>query len=396
MDLRWSIGIDKPQNTKTERMILMITHEHIKSTFASLVAIDSPSLSEREMADYIKTLFAGIGIVLQEDESGTATGSTAGNLYAYVEGDPTLAPILLAAHMDTVAPACGKQAICHEDGQVTSDGTTVLGADDLAGVTAIYEALREIREQGCSHRPVELLFTTGEELYCKGANAFDFSRIRSRNAYVLDLSGEIGSAAYAAPTLLSFEARIQGRASHAGFRPEDGINAILAASKAIAQLPQGHIDAETTGNIGMIHGGAGTNIVSESCTIKGEIRSLKHERALALLKQYKSTFEKETSALGASLVWSDTVNIIAYETPLEGSAVSAYRQAVEQEGLTVSLYKTFGGSDQNVFAQHGIEGLVIATSMNCVHTCQEYCSIPEIAQVSHILLGLLDVSALSK
>lgn len=92
-------------------------------------------------------------------------------------------------------------------------GTTVLGADDLAGVTAIYEALRKIREQGSSHRPVELLFTTGEELYCKGANAFDFSNIRSRSAYVLDLSGEIGSAAYAAPTLLSFEARIQGRAS---------------------------------------------------------------------------------------------------------------------------------------------------------------------------------------
>ena len=368
----------------------MITHEHIKSTFASLVAIDSPSLSEREMADHVKALFAGIGIVLQEDGSGAATGSTAGNLYAYVKGDPALAPVLLAAHMDTVAPACGKQAVFHEDGRVTSDGTTVLGADDLSGVTAIYEALREIQEQGCSHRPVELLFTTGEELYCKGANAFDFSHIRSRCAYVLDLSGEIGSAAYAAPTLLSFEARIQGRASHAGFRPEDGVNAVLAAAKAVAQLPQGHIDEETTGNIGMIHGGAGTNIGSESCTVKGEIRSLKHGHALALLQQYKSVFEKEAAALGASLVFSDTVNIIAYATPLDGETVAAYRQAVGQEGLTLSLYKTFGGSDQNVFAQHGIEGLVIATSMNRVHTCQEYCSIPEIRQVSHILLGLLN------
>ena len=49
-----------------------------------------------------------------------------------------------------------------------------------------------------------------------------------------------------APTL-SFEAPHKGRASHAGFRPEAGINAILAAAKAIAQLPQGHIDEETTG-----------------------------------------------------------------------------------------------------------------------------------------------------
>ena len=342
------------------------------------------------MADTLKAKFAEIGVNFTEDHTQEQTGSNAGNLFARIPGSIDGVPVLFAAHMDTVEPAKGKKAVFHDDGTVTSDGTTVLGADDLAGVTAIYEAVRHITEAGAPHRPIEILISTGEELYCKGANAFDFSHIRSRSAYVLDLSGEIGSAAYAAPTLLSFEACIQGRASHAGFRPEDGINAIFAASKAIAQLPQGHIDEETTGNIGVIHGGAGTNIVSEACTVKGEIRSLKHERALALLQQYKSTFEKEASSLGASLVWTDTVNIIAYETPADSDTITAYRQAVVQEGLTPSLYKTFGGSDNNVFAQHGIEGLVIATSMNNVHTCQEYCSIPEIAQVSRILLRLLN------
>ena len=48
--------------------------------------------------------------------------------------------------MDTVEPAKGKKAVSHEDGTVTSDGTTVLGADDLAGVTAIYEVVRHIIE----------------------------------------------------------------------------------------------------------------------------------------------------------------------------------------------------------------------------------------------------------
>lgn len=112
------------------------------------------------MADHIKALFAGIGIALLEDKSGTVTGSTAGNLYAYVEGDQTLEPVLLAAHMDTVAPACKKQAVFHDDDRVTSDGTTVLARMDLAGVTAIYEALRKIRgtaaltvRSSCSLRP---------------------------------------------------------------------------------------------------------------------------------------------------------------------------------------------------------------------------------------------------
>lgn len=128
--------------------------------------------------------------------------------------------------MDTVEPAKGKKAVSHEDGTVTSDGTTVLGADDLAGVTAIYEAVRHLIETKIPHRPIEILISTGEELYCKGANAFDYSQVQAKEAYVLDLSGAIGAAAYAAPTLVSFAAKIQGKAAHAGFHPEDGINSI--------------------------------------------------------------------------------------------------------------------------------------------------------------------------
>ena len=199
--------------------------------------------------------------------------------------------------MDTVEPAKGKKAVSHEDGTVTSDGTTVLGADDLAGVTAIYEAVRHLIETKTPHRPIEILISTGEELYCKGANAFDYSQVQAKEAYVLDLSGAIGAAAYAAPTLVSFAAKIQGKAAHAGFHPEDGINSIQAAAHAIAQLPQGHVDESTTANIGKIGGGSGTNIVSESCVIEGEIRSLNHETAMELLETYHRTFQLEEGIL---------------------------------------------------------------------------------------------------
>ena len=138
-------------------------------------------------------------------------------------------------------------------------------------MTVIYEAVRHLIETKTPHRPIEILISTGEELYCKGANAFDYSQVQAKEAYVLDLSGAIGAAAYAAPTLVSFAAKIQGKAAHAGFHPEDGINSIQAAAHAIAQLPQGHVDESTTANIGKIGGGSGTNIVSESCVIEGEI-----------------------------------------------------------------------------------------------------------------------------
>lgn len=367
----------------------MIDEKRIGEFFAELVAIDSPSLQEREMADALKEKFAALGVILEEDNTQAQTGSNAGNLFARIEGTKEGAPVLLAAHMDTVEPAKGKKAVFHEDGTVTSDGTTVLGADDLAGVTAIYEAVRHLKESGTLHRTVEILISTGEELYCKGANAFDYSKVQAKEAYVLDLSGAIGAAAYAAPTLVSFKALIKGKAAHAGFHPEDGINSMQAAAKAIARLPQGHVAENTTANIGKISGGSGTNIVPESCLAEGEIRSLNHEKAMELLKTYQKTFQEEADALQAKLEWEETLNIHAYETPLDHAAAEHYRSAVEKEGLPVQFEKTFGGSDNNVFAQHGIEGLVIATSMNQVHSCAEYTKIPEIAQVARILVNLV-------
>ena len=86
---------------------MMISIDNVKETFAGLVAVDSPSLKERKMADYLKKLFADIGIVLEEDDSAPETGSNAGNLYGYLNGSggPSL---LLSAHMDTVMPGYGK------------------------------------------------------------------------------------------------------------------------------------------------------------------------------------------------------------------------------------------------------------------------------------------------
>lgn len=367
----------------------MVFYEEMKQTFAALVRIDAPSLHERTMAQQLKAMFAKIGVTLSEDDSAAATGSDTGNLYGYVRGGGKKPPVLLAAHMDTVSPAHGKKAVFAADGTVRSDGTTVLGADDLAGVSEIYHAIKYLRENHIAHRDVELLFTVGEELYCKGAKAFDYDKIKSKQAYVLDLSGRIGDAAYAAPSILSFCVTINGQAAHAGFCPEEGKNAIAAAAKAIASLPQGKIDEETTANIGMISGGSGVNIVSPQCTVHGEIRSLHHEKAAALAKQYQEQFAKAAQDLGASIKWEETVDILAYETCLESAAVTEYQQAAEKAGMETRLIKTFGGSDNNVFAQHGIEGLVLACSMNDVHSYKEYANVHEMVMMAEMLVWLL-------
>ena len=104
----------------------MIDEKRIADFFAELVSIDSPSLEECEMADTLKAKFAEIGVNFTEDHTQEQTGSNAGNLFARIPGSIDGAPVLFAAHMDTVEPAKGKKAVFHDDGTVTSDGTTVL------------------------------------------------------------------------------------------------------------------------------------------------------------------------------------------------------------------------------------------------------------------------------
>ena len=69
--------------------------------------------------------------------------------------------------------------VSDENGKITGSGDTVLGADDLAGVVEILEAVRHLQEEKKSYRDVEVLFTVAEESYIKGAKAFDFGRVSS-------------------------------------------------------------------------------------------------------------------------------------------------------------------------------------------------------------------------
>jgi tripeptide aminopeptidase len=78
--------------------------ERLVKTFTDLVALDSPSFDEQAVCRYIKERLTALGVQVAEDDSAAATGSTCGNLLATIPGDPSLEPVLFAAHMDTVEP----------------------------------------------------------------------------------------------------------------------------------------------------------------------------------------------------------------------------------------------------------------------------------------------------
>lgn len=367
---------------------MKLDQDRIINRFLELVSIDNPSLDERKMADEIKRQLGELGLFCLEDDTNKKTGGNAGNLYAVFEGAADADPILFSAHLDAVAPAVGKKGIVQADGRITSDGTTVLGADDLAGIVEILEAVRYIQENGLPHRTIELLFTYGEELYDVGSEFFDFTRIRSKEAYVLDASGEIGTFLYKAPSIVSFTVTVHGAASHAGFQPEKGIHAIRIAAEAIGSLQMGKVDGETTVNVGEIAGGRGTNIVPDTCVVKGEVRSYVHEKAAAQIAEIKRIFAASAEKYGGTITFSDRVGCRAYETALDSPVVKRFEVVCREAGLTPAAMPSFGGSDNNTFAANGIAGIVLACGFNQAHSTQEFIRIPDLLKATETVAAL--------
>lgn len=368
---------------------MRIDKQRLLATFEALVAIDSPSFGEGPMAAHLRERLEALGLAVTGDAAGAGHEGGSGNLYGFLEGDAAAPALLFCAHMDTVEPAHSKRAVIGEDGVIRSSGDTVLGADDAAGVAAILEALQAIREQQLPHRPIEVLFTVAEELYCAGAAIFDFSTVKSKEAYVLDLAGPVGTAAHRAPSILLFTATVTGKSAHAGFAPEQGVHAVAVAARAVSRLRMGRVDEETTLNVGVVTGGRAANVVPDECVVRGEARSFSHANAEARIEEVRRIFQEEADAAGAQLAFEVSCVCEAYEIAADHPVIRRFQAACAVQKLTPVLEQTFGGSDNNWLMKRGVTGLVIAPGMYQCHTCQEYTTVEDLERSAGLALSLM-------
>ncbi len=391
-------------------MEIQVNEDRIRHEFASLCSIDSVSYYERRMADYVSDLLKNLGFSVIEDDAADKlakerknadsgadpikdSDAPAGNLYGFLKGDLPGDPILLSAHLDTVHSGHGKEARFLPDGIIRGNGKSVLGSDDAAGIVEILEGIQSVLEAGRPRRDIEVLFTVAEEAHCRGSRVFDFSKIRSKEAYVLDLSGPVGTAAIKAPTILTFEAGVQGKAAHAGFAPEEGIHAIAIMCDAITRIPHGRMYAgseeEMTINIGSIRGDGQTNVVPASCNCAGEIRSCVHEQAMMMADQVEQEFMETAAWYQAKASFQKEVKVKAYQTPKESPAVQRFKRACSHLDLKGDCIRTFGGSDNNNFEQHDLNGIVLSCGMSDVHSVEEFVAFSDLVNGARLVAALI-------
>ena len=358
--------------------------------FVRLAETPSPSGHERAVADLVLAYLRGCGLEPVEDDSAAQTGAGSGNVHVVVEGRGEGVPILIGAHLDTVAVEGPIRAVV-DGGVVRSEGDTILGADNKCACAVVLLLLRDLAREAPPGR-VAVVFSTCEEVGLRGAKAFSLGAAQARAGFVFDSSGPLGQVINAAPSAKTLVAEFHGVAAHAGIAPEEGRSAIAAAGRAIALMDLGRIDEMTTANVGVIEGGVALNVVPEWCTVRAEARSRDEER---LARQVGHMVDALT--LGANEVGVDVTTTVideyrGFSLPAEALPVRIAAGALRQAGIEPRISATGGGSDVNVFNEKGLPSVNLSVGMEKVHTHDEYLPVERLEQAYEVASALVRVA----
>lgn len=354
----------------------MVNSGRLRRTFLDLVEINSPPGAEREAARYCVEALREAGFVCQTD--------LAGNVIAQKAGNRTAAPrLFFSAHTDTVQPTDGL-VVREEEGVFRTSGTTILGADDKAGLAEILEAVRTLDDRNADHGDLLVALTTREEIGLVGAKELAPEVLAGCIGFVFDASGAPGSIITSAPTHDVMEVEIRGKAAHAGFAPEKGVSALQIAARAISEMRLGRIDPETTANAGVLQGGTANNIVPEHSTLSLEARSRSREPLERQVAHMRECLEAAAREYGGEVRIRHEREYVGYHWDLDALpvrlAAEAWRRAT---GGEPTFRPTGGGSDANVFNARGIPTVVLSCGYLEAHSIHEHVALADMVQAAN-------------
>lgn len=353
--------------------------ERLIKNLCEMVSISSESGEEKEFIEFLRNK-------LQQELNGQCQLDSYGNLICKIpaKDSSTSEPLMLAAHADTVKPGKGVKPIV-KDGVVYSSGDTILGGDCKAGIAEIIEAV----SGSPRHPPLEIVITREEETGLVGAKNLDYSLLKAKHGVLVDMDA-LDAIVIGGPSYMNIDIEITGKSAHAGMAPERGISAIRAASLAIATLKDGRIDPETTANFGIIQGGLIRNAVPDKCIIKAEVRSLDHNKCIALSNTYKEVFEVMARSAGAKADVSLNLEFKATRISEDAPMVQVAKKALKSVGIDPKLVVIAGGLESTVYNEKGIETIPIGSGVKSCHSTSENVSVQDMKKAVQILQHILE------
>lgn len=295
---------------------------------------------------------------------------------------------MLNAHMDTVQSTAELKVVVTDEG-VGTDGSTILGADNKAGVAAIVEAVLAVEESEARHGPVDLVFTVGEDVGHIGSKAFDPASIAATVGFVLDAGSPVGDVVTEAPGTRRISAEFAGRAAHAGIEPEAGVSAISIMSRAIANMPLGRIDAGTVANIGTVTGGQALNIVAPHARMEAQARSLSEARLDEQVAAMGRAMDEAAEHFGGSVKYAVEPFVRAYRLGDDDAALVRADRAIRAAGIEPNHIPTGGGSDAHEFNAKGMTTACLGAGYRDAHAVTEFMPYDELRRLAEVTIQLV-------
>lgn len=294
-------------------------------------------------------------------------------------GDPS--QVLRPSEIEELAGLKGKTLI-------TSDGTTLLGADDKAGVAVVVTAAAELLKKEVAHGPIRLVFTCDEEIG-RGTDKLDLNKIAAVAAYTLD--GE-GSGSIENETFSADAATVtfRGRNIHPGLACGKMVNALRAAGTFLDRLPREQSPEKTSGRQPFIHpytfeGGV------ETATLRCILRSFDTadlEKQAARLRALATEVEEEHPQVKVEVETRFQYRNMREFLEQEPRAVDLAAQAFRNLGRRVSFSSIRGGTDGSRLSEMGLPTPNLSTGMHNFHSKKEFACLEEMQEAVEVLLEL--------
>jgi len=352
--------------------------------FLQLAEIDALSQHEKPVAVFIRDFLTALNLKPYSDRSLVATGSDTGNLICKIGSGGS---VMFLAHMDTARPTGAVKPRILAD-RITSDGTTVLGVDNRAGIAVILHALEKALQEKNAVHDFTIAFTTCEESTLAGSLNLEIPGPIT-TCFIFDSSLRPGAFISSSCGAKNFNVTIRGIASHSGLAPEKGVNSIAIAAQALSRIPQGRINEDTTVNVGIIRGGSAVNVVPETTELTGEVRSVRMATVEEVVQGIQAVFAQEAAARGAGLVFRDDWDFKPYEILPESGAYKDVLAAMEKVGLTPLPVASLAGSDANSLNGRGVQAINLGIGAQNPHANDEFIYLDDLARSSEIALELM-------
>ncbi len=368
---------DRQQEAEAQRLVI------------EMMALPGRSGQEGRLVEFVleKLRQAGVpetALRIDQAHRRSPLGGEVGNLICKLPGTLRGPRRLLMAHLDTVPVCVGAVPVVRGNWIVPADKNTALGADDRAGAAVVLFTALEILRRKLPHPPLTFLWTVQEEVGLYGARFGQHGLLgKPRLAFNFD-GGAVEKVTIGATGGYRMQIHVHGIPSHAGVHPEDGVSAITIASLAIAQLHQdgwhGKIvkgKRQGTSNIGVIHGGEATNVVTPQVELRAEARS--HDPAFRqeIVRAIERAFQKAAKSVrnvakaGGRVDFDGELHYEAFQLADEDPSILAAEAAIRAEGGQPYRAVSNGGLDANWMSARGIPTVTLGVGQVNPHTTDE-------------------------